>query len=335
MTSRVPLSISAFLGHTGWLGNPGPDPGAVSFLAAGEYNSNYLVRAGGRSHVFRINHGSQLGLDNQIEYEFGVLKALENSGVTPRPYFYSLPTNDQALWAELGQGVLLMEYLPGGPLDYQRHMDHAARIFAAVHSQPTAEGLVVQADPVGDIAKESMGLITRFPDHPLQEKGERLLAFHEQIVEMGRQTRDLFAAEELVVVNTEVNSHNFLIHESGPGPVQATLVDWEKAVVSHRYQDLGHFLVATTTRWKSDYVYSVEEKQSFLRKYLDSSGLELSLEHVARCTEVLERTILLRALSWCYMAYYEYTQADRALQNQDTFAKITTYLDELEWIVAS
>ena len=44
----------------------------------------------------------------------------------------------------------------------------------------------------------------------------------------------------------------------------------------------------------------------------------------------MERVILLRALSWCYMAYHEYTAADRELTHNDTFATITSYLDEAE-----
>jgi hypothetical protein len=33
------------------------------------------------------------------------------------------------------------------------------------------------------------------------------------------------------------------------------------------------------------------------------------------------------------MAYYEYTQTDRPIQNQDTFRKISQYLDESEWLL--
>ena len=58
----------------------------VEFLAAGEYNANYLVSAVDGRFVFRLNYGSQLDLDNQIEYEYAVLRAVENSGVTPRVY---------------------------------------------------------------------------------------------------------------------------------------------------------------------------------------------------------------------------------------------------------
>ena len=44
-------------------------------------------------------------------------------------------------------------------------------------------------------------------------------------------------------------------------------MDWEKAVVSQRHQDLGHFLVPTTTLWKTDVVLQPDEKQRFLSLY--------------------------------------------------------------------
>ena len=35
----------------------------VEFLAAGEYNENFMVVSGSGTYVFRINHGSQLNLE--------------------------------------------------------------------------------------------------------------------------------------------------------------------------------------------------------------------------------------------------------------------------------
>jgi len=49
----------------------------------------------------------------------------------------------------------------------------------------------------------------------------------------------------------------------------------------------------------------------------------------------MEKTILLRALSWCYMAWYEYTRTARPLRNADTFAKISQYLADIPCILKS
>jgi len=153
--------IRTFLENAGWC----REISSVEFLAAGEYNQNYLVRdtEKGKS-VFRINHGSQLGLDHQIEYEFSVLKTVEDSTVTPRAYHCDVGIND------FGNGVLLMEFLPDRPLDYQKDGHLAADIFAKIHALPTDTALVRQDNPILDIARESHQLIGKYPDHPLKKE---------------------------------------------------------------------------------------------------------------------------------------------------------------------
>ncbi len=314
--------IQRFLDKSGWVSVPA----SVSFLAAGEYNENFLVTgADGARSVFRVNHGSQLGLADQVAYEFQVLKAVHASGVTPEPYrFDPAPPG-------IGGGALLMEYLPGVPLDYARDYPAAAAVFARIHALPSeATGLVEQPAPVLDIARESLGLLTRYGDHPLREEQKALLDYHGDVVRMGADTAPLFSGEPPCIVNTEVNSHNFLIDGAN-----AYLVDWEKAVRSLRYQDLGHFLVPTTTLWRSEYVYGEEEKLRFLGRYRELSGRGADMEGLREKTRILERTILLRGLSWCYMAYYEYTRSDRPLTNAYTFKKIRNYLGDIPWFLAS
>ena len=313
--------INAFLTTSGWI----EDPVSVSFLAAGEYNANYLVKGENARFVLRINHGSQLGLgQNQIAYEYNVLQALSASGVTPRPIACH-PHPEP-----LGGGALLMSYLPGKALVYRRDLDRAAHIFARIHTVPVPEGLLVQADPIVDIARESQGLFNRFSDHPLKKEQRQIRAYHDTILELADQTRTLFAGEDLCLVNTEVNSGNFLVSDAG-----AYLVDWEKAVESCRYQDLGHFMAPTTTLWKSDTILTPNEKKRFLAAYHQEACPDMGIDELILKTRVMEKTILLRALSWCFMAWYEYTQTDRPLQNPDTFVKIKQYLVDIPWILKS
>ncbi|TFG72415.1 MAG: aminoglycoside phosphotransferase family protein, partial [Anaerolineales bacterium] len=48
---------------------------------------NYTVHKDHKTLVFRVNIGTQIQRDDQIMYEYKTLQLLENSGVTPRPYF--------------------------------------------------------------------------------------------------------------------------------------------------------------------------------------------------------------------------------------------------------
>jgi len=313
--------IDEFLLTSGWI----KGAFSVSFLAAGEYNANYLVKSEDGPTVLRINHGSQLGLgEKQIAYEYRVLQALSGSGVTP------LPIACHPHMEPLGGGALLMGYLPGRALIYQRDLDRAAHIFARVHTVSPARGMVVQADPVADIARESIGLVNRFADHPMERERELLLAYHDTILSLAGKTRALFSGEARCLVNTEVNSANFLISDQG-----AYLVDWEKAVESYRYQDLAHFMVPTTTLWKTDTILTREEKKYFLLAYKGEACPGMDLDAMIQKTMVMEKTILLRALSWCFMAWYEYTCTDRPMQNKETLAKINQYLSDIPWILNS
>ena len=58
-------------------------------LAQGEYNINYwfVHPITEQKLVLRINTGSQMHLEHQIEYEYNALKLLEESGRTPQPLY--------------------------------------------------------------------------------------------------------------------------------------------------------------------------------------------------------------------------------------------------------
>ena len=60
-----------------------------SLLAQGEYNINYIFAHPEtmRKLILRVNTGSQMHLDRQIEYEAHALKLLSVSGRTPRVYY--------------------------------------------------------------------------------------------------------------------------------------------------------------------------------------------------------------------------------------------------------
>lgn len=312
--------IRSFLVDQKWV----RDAPTVSFLAAGEYNRNFLVRSGKTSLVFRVNHGSQLGLENQIEYEFNVLRCIESSGATPRPLRVHPDSRP------FGGGVMLMEHLPGEALDYGRDLERAAGIFARIHALPPCPELIVQEDPVAAIAAESLTLIRRYPGHGLARQRKTLLDYHERIARLGEDNSALFAADRLCVVNTEVNSGNFLI-----SPQKAYLVDWEKAVVSSRYQDLGHFLSPTTTLWKTETILTPEQKTIFLRAYHRRLSDPPALEELMRLSAIMEQVIILRGLSWCFMAHHEYENASKSLIDEGTRQRIALYMRDMERIIPS
>jgi phosphotransferase family enzyme len=329
--SNTIQDIREFLSREQWISGPFD----ISFLAAGEYNENYHIRSDDGSFVFRINHGTQLGLEDQSSYEFAALQAAYPSGATPKPL--KLCAKDRTFT----RGVILMEFIPGIRFEYQRDWAAAARLFASIHTLPPSERLLRQESPVADIVTESRGLLDRHSPHPLAETGEMIREYAVRVADLGRHVDPELRDEPLCIVNTEVNSGNFIAPESVASPRGGTprqrlkLVDWEKAVVSYRYQDLGHFLVPTTTLWKSEFRFTPELRRAFLEEYHAAARPKVELDELDRRTDVLERTIVLRALSWCYMAYAEYTTTDRSLRNEDTFNRIAYYLDNASSFMGS
>ncbi|MEL1136013.1 aminoglycoside phosphotransferase family protein [Desulfitobacterium sp. THU1] len=336
----------------------------VQFLAQGEYNMNYILSARDRKFVFRVNTGSQMNLDNQIGYEYQALDLLRDSGVTPLPLYLDAERTD------IPYGCLVMEYLPGEPLNYARDLMKASQTFAKIHSLSFPKGktdfLIQVNGPFSVIYDEVGNLLRTYMECPRGNlKTKKLL--EKVFLVSGDKVKDekYFGNQSWrAVLNTEVNSHNFIVNDEQGA---CHLIDWEKPIYGEPAQDLSMFLIRTTTLWKRNVILSVEQEELFLESYLKSYqafllrqsfqdlydtsleptcfdraspekheqyyfGLGSNFEDLAPTlrerVEMFKFFNLLRAISWCAMAWTEYTQPGRPLVNEDTFAKIQMYLDE-------
>ena len=292
----------------------------VEFLARGEYSLNYLVR--GPDLVARLVTGTQMGLPlgEQATYEDHALTLLTPSGVTPKPYHVDPNPGN------LPYPLILEEYLPGRPLDYATDLAAAARCVAAVHALgvPEEHRLQSHPDPAPAILEESRGLAEPYlnwDEAPPESKAALLEGFRriEGFLERG----DLFTGDDLAIVNYDLNTHNFVV-ENG----EAGLLDWEKARVAPRTQDLAHFLLPTTTLWRDDTAALLSEMQEleFIEAYLEQNPVA----DVGRFDEQLEamKTIVsLRAVSWCAWALQETTRAGRPIANEETLNRSRRYLE--------
>ena len=97
------------------LGLPAEQVENYEMFAHGEYNMNFVFThpVTGKKLLLRVECGSQMHLDNQIEYEALGLRLIENSGHTPHMYYYD---NSKKY---LDHGVLIEEFLPWGSLDIE------------------------------------------------------------------------------------------------------------------------------------------------------------------------------------------------------------------------
>lgn len=299
-------------------------PVTLRFLAQGEYNLNYLLQAGEENFVLRINTGSQMNLKNQIRYEYQALELLRRSEVTPVPYYL----DDQK--AEIPYGLLVMEYLPGEPLQYSADLRQAANTFARIHSlsfaQEDATFLVKPKAPFTPICREVSSLLTRyFVSQGASTKVKILLERLFHVAEVKKQEERYFIEEPWqAVINTEVNSHNFIVN---PARQSCHLIDWEKPIYGEPAQDLSMFMIRTTTFWRGNTLLSPEQEDLFLTTYIHELMRCPYVDSLRERVQSFKFFNTLRAISWCAMAWTEYTQPGRPLVNTDTFEKINMYLE--------
>ncbi len=296
----------------------------VAFLARGEYSLNYRIRGKTTPDlVARLVTGTQMGLPlgAQALYEHAALGLVAPSGVTPKPRL--VDPDPQGLPYPL----ILEEFLPGRPLDYATDLAPAARCVARVHELgvPSGHALQVHPDPAPAILEESRGLATPYLEWDgatdwskagLKRGFRKIEGFLEQ--------KGLFTGDDLAIVNYDLNTHNFVVSDDGA----AKLLDWEKARISPRTQDLAHFLLPTTTLWRDDTAALLSEGQEreFVEAYLEHAPVADTGRFLEQL-EAMKTIVSLRAVSWCAWALQETAQSSRPITHEETLRKSRAYLE--------
>ena len=295
----------------------------VTPLAQGEYNLNYLMASDSIQLVFRVNIGTQIDRDDQIVYEYQALSLLQQSGVTPRPHF----VDDTRSFFD--RGILIMDYLPGEALDYQRDLTDAAGLFAAIHQvEVPAERnhLIREMAPLSLIYAECAGLLQQYIESPLADQDIRQYLLELKAWADGARANEIYYQQDPwpCIVNTEVNSGNFIVNRKRK---TIHLVDWEMPRWGDPSQDLSHFCSPLTTLWKTDWRMSPSQKRDFLKTYcrgVDDPHLRDTLLERVRLRDPF---VYLRGISWSAMGWVAYQTEFAGMKNPDTWAKLQQYLD--------
>jgi aminoglycoside phosphotransferase (APT) family kinase protein len=323
--AEMRLAVQAYLEALDWSGVPvmAGRRFRVEPLARGEYNLNYRLVAADLELVLRVNIGTQIGREDQIVYEYKALKLLQDSGYTPRPHF----VDDSR--RHIPRGVGIMEYLPGRPLDYRTDLEAAARLLAGIHQVAVAEGqnhLIRERDPLSLIYDECAGLLARYFTSDLADPDIRgflgeVLAWADR----ARHRERYFQADPWpAIVNTEVNSGNFIVN-----PAQGTihLVDWEMPRWGDPSTDLCHFCSPLTTLWKTDYRMLPADRQAFLAAYRAAIGDRHLRDTLAERVRLKDPFVHLRGISWSAMGWVAYQTDYAGIRNPDTWATLRRYMD--------
>ncbi|WP_455052689.1 phosphotransferase [Mogibacterium sp.] len=301
-------------------------------LAQGEYNINYYFQhPNTRQHlVLRVNCGSQMHLENQIEYEYNALRLLEKSERTPKVFYVD------GTKRYIDHGILVMEYLPGHSMDYTHEIDLGAEILADIHSiridkqiqsksnARKERSLLSPSDPLRAILKECEQMFVKYfesdmADKLIKDKIKRLLAYGwERLYDRGDEPA------YKCCINTELNNTNFLINGRNE---KNYLVDWEKPIYGDPAQDIGHFLAPTTTFWKTDTILDAKDLDLFIELYIEKvNGRYDTLDLRKRIYDYIPITCL-RGITWCAMAWVKYNEPGREIINESTASKLEQYLE--------
>lgn len=290
-------------------------------LAQGEYNINYwfIHPVTGKKLVLRVNTGSQMHLDNQIEYEYNALMLLKHSHRTPVPFFVDGSKK------HLDYGIMVMEFLEGVSLDYRKDLLLAAECLADIHSVPVKEDthLLSPDNPLQAILDECNEMVKTYYQSELgdplkKEQIKRLLDAGQKKVNMIKDYDGYRCC-----INTELNSGNFLMNGEGKPNY---LVDWEKPLYGDPVQDLGHFLAPTTTFWKTDVILTEKEMTDFAETYIKAVNGRFDVTGIMDRLNIFIPITCLRGITWCAMAWVQYQEPGRLIRNEETFRKMESYL---------
>ncbi len=296
-------------------------------LAQGEYNINYhFIHPISEQHLLlRVNCGSQMHLEHQIEYEAQALKLLERSGRTPRVLYVDGSKE------YLDHGILVMEYLEGKELDYRTQMECAAECLADIHSvkltREEKSYLIEPEEPLRAILKECEEMLAVYLEAGVADEKKKIRL--RNLLDAGwKMVRELNTEKEQwykCCINTELNSTNFLIQGLGK---QNYLIDWEKPLYGEPAQDLGHFLAPTTTFWKTDVILTEAERDAFVDDYIRAVDERFDTTGFRQRVKTFTTITCLRGITWCAMAWVDYQNPNKLIVNKSTKRKLDAYLGD-------
>lgn len=292
-------------------------------LAQGEYNINYLFNhpITKEKLILRVNTASQMGLSDQIEYEYKSLLQLKESKRTPIPIYVDGSKK------HIDYGVLVMNFLQGVSLDYRKDLHIAASCLGDIHSVELEENshLICPKNPLQAILDECKIMVQTYYDSHLgdEEKKKQIKRMLNLGEEMIKNTGEYKGRR--CIINTELNSSNFLINGENNDNY---IIDWEKPILGEPAQDLGHFLAPTTTFWKTDVILSQEEIEQFTKDYIKAVGERFSTNDIEDRLKLYLPITCLRGITWCAMAWIQYKDPNKLIRNEFTEKKLDDYLSK-------
>lgn len=238
----------------------------IKEINRGGYNINYLVNIDNRKFLFRFNLDKYIDVDNQIEYEYQILKYLKEKNIAPKPYFIDIAKKD------LKYDLLVEEFIENNPLKFgSKFLKDIGKLVRKLHLIPLPQNdfLIKNTNPLADqwnFIKKKIDFIksTRFNQEFLSfidlyiPKIDRYVSSHS----------DLFSAKEICINHRDMVIENVLQTDKG-----LRLIDWQAAMIDDPSYDLTLFFCDIMIEWNLERGLTKKEKQVFLDSYGASDKL--------------------------------------------------------------
>ncbi len=345
-------------------------PLACEALGAGEHNDNYVFSAAdaaygaGAAHgenrlvegaaafapdapgtpaaryVLRINVAPQPFHADQVAYEEAALRALAESGRTPRVLY-----RDSSPDAP-GAGVLVISFCEGQMLDFDAlrpgDLRCAAKIMADIHAVPVAVGCPLHrpAEPLRELFDECMA---RYEVYRVSGHADaRISRPAEELACRARALMDSAPAPDTPpsIVNTETLAAHFLIpRESAAAAAAAApdapfcgdpgfFVDWERPLVGDLAQDLAYFTAPTTTFWDSERFLTTREEADFIESYWREVDGRIDRGNFDARYPAWRALTALRSTTWCCKAWAQCGGHPESHPSAKAREKLAAYLSD-------
>ena len=249
----VPLPIEILAAHrfdqaalVGYLERALPGfvgPATIRQFQGGQSNPTFAVITAARSYILRKKPpGALLPSAHQIEREYTVLKALQNTGV-PVPTPLLLCADDTII----GTAFYIMEYIVGrvftapampdvAPAQRRGVYTSMAETLARLHRVDwRAQGLEAFGRPDGYLARQ----IERWSKQYVATKTDDIADMDRLMAWLPGQVPD---SDEAAIAHGDYRLGNLLIDPIAPKTV--AVVDWELATIGHPLADLAYACMA-------------------------------------------------------------------------------------------
>jgi thiamine kinase-like enzyme len=242
-------------------------------MTPGAYNLNYHISVNGFRFIFRINIRPQSGLQNQIEYEFNILKYLEKYNIAPKVYFMD---NSKR---HFEYDILIEEYLEGEWTTlYEQDMLGVSNLLAKLHSiEPLNINIIEWNNPLINTYELVHNDLL---EYSLKQSADRGVI--KKVNKILNKLETTIINNSLLFIPDSINHTDVAIDNIIKNFNVYKLIDWEKPRFDDSSYDICCFLSEPAQLWCTNEVISENAKEIFIENYLNLTrkDRELFLEKV-------------------------------------------------------